>query len=343
MQSLSWMHRARGPVVAALGVWLLVSCGGNADETPPPFYDVTTVVGASLSDTGNSCAASPASCPPSPPYAQGKYSNGPLWVEALAAGYGADVAPSLKGGTNFAFAGARTGSVRAALDQAGFTGILLSEAAGTAPTVPGINSALGTQPSQVDQLLASFKPRIHPLTLVVLDASAFGNNIVDALTLSAQYPADAAALSNAIVMGAVADIVSAAQRLQAGGAHTILMVNTPNVGATPKAQALGAAAMAAATQLSVAFNTALAQQVALLSNAKPSAHFVLFDLYALEAQIKGGTAPGGFALTHVTAPCFVSIAAVCSAPNSYFYWDGFHPTAALGAYLAQRAATLLPK
>lgn len=337
------IHTLLRRAAVVLSLALLASCGGT-DDTPPPFYNVTTVVGASLSDSGNTCLAAPSACPPAPPYATGKFSNGALWVELLAANYGGSAKPSLvKDGTNFSFAGARTGSVRAALDAAGLFDVLLSDAAGTNPTVPAISAPLGSTPSQVDQLLNAFKSRIHPLTLVVVDASTFGNNIVDALTLGAQYPADAANISNAIVMGAVADIVDAVTRLQAAGAKTILIVNTPNVGATPKAQALGPAAIAGATQLATAFNTALAQQITLLRNAKPSTAFLLFDLYALEAQIKSGTAPGGFTLTNVTDACVVTapVFSVCGAPNTYFYWDSFHPTAALGAYLAQRSIALV--
>ncbi len=338
MQTIQTLWRR---TAVLLSLVLLISCGGTQDDAPPPFYNITTVVGASLTDTGNTCLAAPTACPPAPPYAAGKFSNGPVWVELLAAKFGGSAKPSLqKDGTNFAYAGARTGSVRDALDQAGLTGVQLSAQTGTLPTVPAINAPLGAAPSQVDQLLNFFKPRIHPLTLVVIDASTFGNNIVDALTLGAQYPADAATISNAIVAGAVADIVSAATKLQAAGAKTIVIVNTPNVGATPKAQALGPAAIAGATQLSVAFNTLLAQQVALLRTAKPSTSFLLFDLFALESQIKSGTAPG-FTLTNTTEACFKTPLLVCPNPNTYFYWDSFHPTATLGAYLAQRSIDLV--
>jgi phospholipase/lecithinase/hemolysin len=63
--------------------------------------------GDSLSDTGNTFLA--AGIPPAP-YYQGHYSNGPIWLEYLAARLGvAAPTPSLAGGTDNAWGGAQTG------------------------------------------------------------------------------------------------------------------------------------------------------------------------------------------------------------------------------------------
>lgn len=67
------------------------------------------VFGDSLSDTGNVFAASGGTFP-APPYFNGRFSNGPLWVEDVAAAQGATLAPSLLGGTNYAVGGAKTGT-----------------------------------------------------------------------------------------------------------------------------------------------------------------------------------------------------------------------------------------
>ncbi|MHC4404712.1 MAG: SGNH/GDSL hydrolase family protein [Planctomycetota bacterium] len=74
------------------------------------------VFGDSLSDTGNVFAATTQNpmtdpYPPSPPYFDGRYSNGPVWVERLALEIGVPVpSPSLMGGINYAFGDAETGS-----------------------------------------------------------------------------------------------------------------------------------------------------------------------------------------------------------------------------------------
>lgn len=63
--------------------------------------------GDSLTDTGNLYAATGQ---PAAPYYQGRFSNGPVWVEYLANQLGvAAPTPSLLGGTNYAWAGAATG------------------------------------------------------------------------------------------------------------------------------------------------------------------------------------------------------------------------------------------
>jgi len=73
--------------------------------------DITGIVafGDSLSDTGNTYLA--IGYPPSPPYYQGHYSNGPIWLEYLAGQLGvAAPTPSQAGGTDNAWGGAETGN-----------------------------------------------------------------------------------------------------------------------------------------------------------------------------------------------------------------------------------------
>ena len=50
--------------------------------------------------------------------------------------------------------------------------------------------------------------------------------------------------------------------------------------------------------------------------------------------------PGAFGLTNSTAPCFDG-SSVCANPNQYLFWDGFHPTTAADAILANQFATAL--
>jgi len=73
--------------------------------------DITGIVafGDSLSDVGNTYLAS--GIPPSPPYYQGHYSNGPIWLEYLANSLGvAAPTASLAGGTDYAWGHAETGN-----------------------------------------------------------------------------------------------------------------------------------------------------------------------------------------------------------------------------------------
>jgi len=77
-----------------------------------PFTEIVAF-GDSLTDTGNLFAATrtrpTGAFPPSPPYYDGRFSNGPVWIEHLAAQLGVPApTPSLTGGTNNAWGGAET-------------------------------------------------------------------------------------------------------------------------------------------------------------------------------------------------------------------------------------------
>nr|WP_199330911.1 SGNH/GDSL hydrolase family protein [Calothrix sp. FACHB-1219] len=99
------------------------------------------VFGDSLSDTGNIFKATNGVYPPSPPYFQGRYSNGPVWVEHLGNKLGLNPSKNI----NFALGGATTIN-------------------GTANGIPG---AL----SQVNSYTKS-QPKINPNALYILWAGA---------------------------------------------------------------------------------------------------------------------------------------------------------------------------
>src|SRR5262245_39856768 len=95
---------------------LLVGGVGAALPNAPPFSKVYVFADSNL-DNGNVFIATSAdpndpypTTPPSPPDDHGRYSNGPLWVEVMAARLGLpNPAPSLAGGTDYAWGGATTG------------------------------------------------------------------------------------------------------------------------------------------------------------------------------------------------------------------------------------------
>ena len=97
--------------ILALGCLATATARANA-------YSALFIFGDSLSDSGNNAIVL---SPPTPvpisgndfipinPYASGTYTNGPVWAQDFAAALGLSASPSLLGGTNFAFGGARTG------------------------------------------------------------------------------------------------------------------------------------------------------------------------------------------------------------------------------------------
>src|SRR4051794_21355123 len=97
------MSSTRVLLLAALAFASLVS-------TSRAEYVQIVAFGDSLSDTGNVYIASGGTFPPAP-YAAGRFSNGPVWVESLANKLGVPTpTPSVMGGTNNAWAAAESGS-----------------------------------------------------------------------------------------------------------------------------------------------------------------------------------------------------------------------------------------
>src|SRR3984957_13841874 len=73
-------------------------------------FSAEYVLGDSLSDVGNVYIATKGTKPASP-YVGGQFSNGPIWVQDLAARLGLPaLTPSLAGGSDYAFGHATTGS-----------------------------------------------------------------------------------------------------------------------------------------------------------------------------------------------------------------------------------------
>jgi phospholipase/lecithinase/hemolysin len=88
-------------------LWVIVLVVGLTPTPATADFAQIIVFGDSLSDTGNVFAA--IGFPP-PPYFQGRFSNGPIWVEHLAGRFNLPApTPSLRGGTDYAFGGAESG------------------------------------------------------------------------------------------------------------------------------------------------------------------------------------------------------------------------------------------
>lgn len=96
--------------IAAAGVVFTGTAWGFSSLAWAQSFKQIYVFGDSLSDVGNVFQSTQRNVPPSPPYFQGRYCNGPVWVEYLAPKLGL----TSNSDTNFAFGGATTGGYQGA-------------------------------------------------------------------------------------------------------------------------------------------------------------------------------------------------------------------------------------
>ncbi|PZP31034.1 MAG: hypothetical protein DI603_13700 [Roseateles depolymerans] len=280
-------------------------------------YSALYVFGDSLSDGGNNAlligtdptqVISGDTYYARVPYASGTYTNGQVWTQYLAQSLGLPLTPSLAGGGNYAFGGAETG-----LDGA------------DVPVIPGFPFSMR---SQLGMYLGATSGVADPNALYIV--SGGGNNIRAALEAVAGG-ADPMSTFTATVGSYAADMAYIVGGLQAAGAQHVLVLNTPNFGLTPLAQALGVTTTA--SQLSYAMDQALATQLA-------GTGVLSFDLYGFLTQtVAAGSASG-----------FSNLTQACGAPSNgcdpatALFYDAIHPTT-LGHQLLAEAvyATAVPE
>lgn len=299
-------NRLLARILAGLGL-----CAALSASAAP--YTSLVVFGDSLSDSGNNAlllSGAYGGALPSVviegdgfysrlPSSAGTYSNGLVWTQYLAQSLGLPLTPSLlPGGSNFAFGGAQTG-----IDG------------NDIPQVPGFPFSMR---AQLHSYLGATAHVADPNALYVV---AGGGNNVRAALESIAAGADIGATAAATVSSYASDMAGMVSNLKLAGARHVLVVNTPNFGLTPLANAMGVSALA--TQLS--FSMGLALDAALAGSA-----VMRFDMFSfLTDTVAAGPASG---FSNWTNACAAAVNA-CDIGTSLF-WDGIHPTTLAHQHLA---------
>jgi phospholipase/lecithinase/hemolysin len=303
-------------------------------------YGRIVVIGASLSDSGNAfillsdplafgfdetCGlGTPANVPPydrlddflvpDGSYAKGGHhvTNGATWIEQLARskGLSGNTRPALRNpglkASNYAVGGARAADYPCRYNLS-------------------------------DQLHAYIQdfPETAADTLIVIEMG--GNDVRDALV--AQDPA--------LIVTALTNIGAAIQTLYDQGANNFLLVNVPAIGATPAVKIIDeqfggtGAIITAANNLAEGFNENLGLLQAGLNFSLPGIHVRTLDLYSLMIDIIDD--PASFGIINTTDACVTPNIAPykCKKPDTYFFWDGIHPTKVVHGIMAQKALEVL--
>lgn len=274
-------------------------------------YSSLVVFGDSISDSGNNyllLSQAPGGLPPVDiqgdgsyskiPSLAGTYSNGPVWTQYFAQSLGLTLMPSLAGGSNYAFGGAQTGVNGNEI-----------------PQLPGFPYSMTTQ---LGMFMSAQGGVADPNALYVVAGG--GNNIREALEAIGEG-ADPNATAAATVADYAADMASIVGNLKLAGAQHVLVLNTPNFGLTPLANAMGVSGQASA--LSFAMDAALAGALA-GSGAQ------IFDMYGFLTNAVGNAAQLGF--SNWTNACGAT-GSSCDLDTALF-WDGIHPTSLAHQQLA---------
>ncbi|NEP39664.1 MAG: SGNH/GDSL hydrolase family protein [Okeania sp. SIO2G4] len=237
-----------------------LNAGQFEGRLPRSLFSDIYVFGDSLSDTGNAFVATGGLLPPSPPYFEGRTSNGPLWIETLAPQLELTSNSSL----NFAVNGATTGFVNS-------TNNLLPE--GTPPLLIGLQT-------QIDNFIAE-TPETDPDALYVVWAGA--NDYLGGSTQGVQ--------------SSVGNLSVAVNKLASIGARNFLLPNLPDLGLTPLAQSLPPEQQQGLSLLSEGHNSGLAAASQILEQ-DPNINIISPDFKTIVDNIIAN--PTDFGFTNVT-------------------------------------------
>jgi phospholipase/lecithinase/hemolysin len=211
-----------------------------AARAATPTYDNLYVFGDSYCDVGNIYAATGGAVPAAP-YYNGRFSNGPIWLDHVAGFLGVPLTASLLGGTDYAFGGAWV----------------------TAPQ-PITGGFIPSVPQQVGLYLLKHGGKADPKALYVIEGG--GNDILDTTTGTPK------ALAYQIAVG----IVQSEQMLRQAGAKHFVIPNLLNVAILPAAAGNTAFASAASSATNKYLSQLLAPEEEL-----PGIHILRMNVFSL--------------------------------------------------------------
>jgi len=359
-------------LAGAILATLLVSSTAAATD-----FSKVVVFGDSLSDSGNlSLAAAPGVQPPF------RFTTNPgtVTIENVANGLRTPIAPSLTGGTDYAWGGAGvltnspgtpslvptlTSQVNAYLAAGAADSKALYSIWGGANDIFFHATAAGAGAASQQLIAANVAAAVAAAVAQGLPASqvaAYTAQVTAVVTaqvnagVAAQTGVAASAFetanqAQAAIAAAAAQEVKLIGQLQAAGAKNILVFNLPNVGITPSAASQGASAAASLTGLSLVFNGTLNTGLSQLGKG-----IVPINTYGLLNEVVAN--PQGFGFSNVTAPACTggdgssvhcapqgtpgaTVTYAAGTDQTYLFADGVHPTTAAHAMLGQYVLSVL--
>lgn len=273
------------------------------------------VFGDSLSDTGNTFTATrgtipvPLSSSGQPAYFQGRFSNGPIWVDDFGKQIGKTPTPFVplqlnpglgsQGGVNFALGGAQSG--------------ISARFPGFQSDIPGVLGQVG---------LFSQQPNLPVDSNAIYSIFGGGNDYI---------------AGNTNVSQVVGNLASSIDLLAQKNAKNFLVLNLPDLGDTPFARVRGATGVL--NGLAQEHNKELALALNNLRTARPDLNIYSVDVNTLFNTVRAN--PEQFGFKNVVDACvtgnFSSVTNVCSNPNDFLFFDDVHPSERAHSLIANAA------
>ena len=300
------------------------------------------VFGDSLCDAGN-CAAwadqyeswinpvlveRPERIPTFPrPYVGHRASNGPTWIEQIGQTIGYEVVPSLKGGLDFAFAGAESGAGLS--DQ--FT--------------PNFHLQIRMYRQALRQR------RIPPPAPRQLFVVWFGANDVQSALAGLRNPVDTDTFVDELTQRVIGNITQGILFLQEMKARTFLVPNLPPIQLTPYGASQPPEIRRLLALVTRRFNNSLEEALDRLEAAHPGLTILRLDV---ATEYTGMVAlPARYGFSNVLEPAFFLDEKGFAwnwppadignfDPDAFLSWDGYHPPTAAHGLLARKAMEVIP-
>lgn len=233
---------------------------------------------------------------------EGRYSNGPVWIEYLSKFLGLEYVPI----TNYAHTGAGTGR--------------------------GENSVFPGGPGLLDQ--------VDSIREWIAEGNSIEPDDLIVVWIGPNDFEDAGSLDN-LINRQIANLTEAFRSLIELGAKRILVANLPNLAATPRVKELEDPVASGLAELgTVAYNANLAWAMALLESRTPWVDVIFVDVFSLFEAIVAN--PLEFGFTDASTPCRSDDSpTVCDNPDLHVFWDDLHPTTAAHRRLALNAQQAL--
>ena len=304
---------------------------GDSLSDPGNIFNATTSIQSSQEISGLDIPV----IPPSPPYFEGRFSNGPIWVDNLAEDLGLTITPYTE-----------LSVFSPELPLASSVTLISSSLEGSpflngATTTSSVNFAFGGAQTGENGAgeFGDFIPEVLTQVEWFVNDHQQAQQLADpdALYIVWAGPNDYQTVPDAEPEEVVDNLETSIESLFNLGARNFLIPNIPDLGKTPIAQTANRpVSPAQLTDWTEQHNSLLEETLDELSGTLDGINLMPLNVDDLFNDILAN--PEEFGLTNISEPCLDPMTlSSCSFSDEYLFWDPLHPTASAHEILGEFA------